>query len=76
MRTLDRSLPGAARHNLPAERTSFIGRERERATAAQALTTGRLVTLTGVGGGGKTRLALAVAAGYAGVEVARRFCIG
>src|SRR5215472_2590101 len=54
--------PGAARHNLPAERTSLIGRECERAAVAQALTAARLVTVTGVGGGGKTRLALAVAA--------------
>lgn len=55
-------MPAALRHNLPAENTSLIGRERERAAVAQAFGTARLVTLTGVGGGGKTRLALAVAA--------------
>jgi class 3 adenylate cyclase len=48
--------------NLPAQRTSFVGREREVADVAAALTTARLVTLTGVGGVGKTRLALQVAA--------------
>lgn len=59
---LDHSAPpGAARHNLPAASTSFIGRERERATVAEALASGRLVTITGAGGTGKTRLALAVA---------------
>jgi predicted ATPase/DNA-binding SARP family transcriptional activator len=48
-------------HNLPAQFTSFIGRERE-AKEVQALTQGfRLVTLTGLGGIGKTRLALEVA---------------
>src|SRR5262245_20542252 len=53
---------GTARHNLPAERTRLIGREGGRAAVAQALSAARLVTVTGVGGGGKTRLALAVAA--------------
>ena len=48
--------------NLPAQRTSFVGREREVADVAAALRTARLVTLTGVGGVGKTRLALEVAA--------------
>ncbi len=48
--------------NLPAQRTSFVGREREVADVAAALVTARLVTLTGVGGVGKTRLALQVAA--------------
>ncbi|HEX5501001.1 MAG TPA: AAA family ATPase, partial [Thermomicrobiales bacterium] len=55
--------PGPApRHNLPAQRTSFVGRERERADLARALAAEPLVTLTGAGGCGKTRLALAVAA--------------
>jgi predicted ATPase/DNA-binding SARP family transcriptional activator len=48
--------------NLPAEPTSFVGRGRQRAEARRALQTSRLVTLTGVGGVGKTRLALRVAA--------------
>ena len=50
------------RHNLPAPRTSFVGRDHERAALKKHLETGRLVTLTGVGGCGKTRLALDVAA--------------
>jgi len=49
-------------HNLPAQRTSFIGREREIAEIKQLLRTTRLLMLTGSGGCGKTRLALQVAA--------------
>lgn len=49
-------------HNLPTELTSFIGRGRERAEVERLLDEGRLVTLTGIGGSGKTRLALKVAA--------------
>lgn len=48
--------------NLPPELTSFIGRERETAEIKSRLSTARLVTLTGTGGVGKTRLALRVAA--------------
>ena len=44
--------------NLPADRTSFIGRRREMAEVKQALAQARLVTLVGVGGVGKTRLAI------------------
>ena len=51
------------RTNLPVSLTPLIGRESERAEVAAALTgDGRLVTLTGPGGVGKTRLALQVAA--------------
>jgi predicted ATPase/class 3 adenylate cyclase len=49
-------------HNLPAQITSFIGREKEIAAVKQALNQHRLVTLTGSGGTGKTRLSLEVAA--------------
>jgi predicted ATPase/DNA-binding SARP family transcriptional activator len=52
---------GAARHNLPLARTSFIGRERERLEVKRLLAMTRLLTLTGAGGCGKTRLALEVA---------------
>ncbi len=45
------------RHNLPATLTSFVGREREMADIQRLLTQARLLTLTGVGGAGKTRLA-------------------
>jgi transcriptional regulator with XRE-family HTH domain len=51
----------APRQNLPAQLSSFVGREQEVATARQLLAAHRLVTLTGPGGSGKTRLALAVA---------------
>jgi non-specific serine/threonine protein kinase len=47
--------------NLPAEITSFVGRRRELADAKRALSKSRLVTLTGVGGVGKTRVAERVA---------------
>jgi predicted ATPase/class 3 adenylate cyclase len=52
----------AARHNLPVQVTSFIGRDHEIATVKQLLSSARLLTLTGSGGVGKTRLALQVAA--------------
>ena len=53
--------PGAGKHNLPAARTSFIGREREMVEVKRTLAMTRLLTLTGAGGSGKTRLALQVA---------------
>ena len=49
-------------HNLPNQVTGFVGRDRELAEVRQLLTQARLVTLTGSGGCGKTRLALQVAA--------------
>ncbi|MGE5123729.1 MAG: LuxR C-terminal-related transcriptional regulator [Acidobacteriaceae bacterium] len=48
-------------HNLPLQLTSFVGRELEIERIQRLLGTSRLVTLTGAGGVGKTRLALAVA---------------
>src|SRR5262249_21839385 len=53
--------PKSVSHNLPIQLTNFIGRERERAEARQLLATTRLLTLTGPGGTGKTRLALQLA---------------
>jgi predicted ATPase/DNA-binding CsgD family transcriptional regulator len=50
-----------SQHNLPALRSSFVGREREMPEIRGALSATRLLTLTGVGGSGKTRLALEVA---------------
>ncbi|MGC8667766.1 MAG: tetratricopeptide repeat protein [Chthonomonadales bacterium] len=47
-----------ARHNLPVDLTSFIGRDVELAEVRNHLRRSRLVTLTGAGGCGKTRLAL------------------
>ena len=48
-------------HNLPLELSSFVGREKELAEVKRLLENNRLLTLTGSGGCGKTRLALAVA---------------
>jgi predicted ATPase/class 3 adenylate cyclase/DNA-binding CsgD family transcriptional regulator len=52
-------------HNLPAQLTSFVGRQAEIKSLREALETNRLVTLTGAGGAGKTRLAVHVAADLA-----------
>jgi predicted ATPase/DNA-binding CsgD family transcriptional regulator len=51
--------------NLPAQVSSFIGREAELAEVRALVAGSRLVTLTGAGGAGKTRLAVQVAAGLA-----------
>jgi predicted ATPase len=48
--------------NLPVQPTPFVGRERELAEVLALLGSRRIVTLTGPGGGGKTRLALQAAA--------------
>jgi predicted ATPase/DNA-binding CsgD family transcriptional regulator len=48
-------------NNLPTQATKFIGRQRELAWALERLQTTRLLTLTGPGGSGKTRLALHIA---------------
>jgi hypothetical protein len=53
------TLPG----HLPHQLTSFVGRQKEIAEVTRFLSTVFLVTLTGSGGSGKTRLALQVAAG-------------
>jgi len=49
-------------NNLPAQSASFVGRQREVAEVRDLVRSGRLVTLAGAGGSGKTRLALQVAA--------------
>ena len=54
--------------NLPAELTSFVGRRQELREVKHLLATTRLLTLTGSGGAGKTRLALRAA-----TEMARGF---
>ena len=63
LRSLD-----TATNNLPTQLTSFLGREREVSDICELLTTHRLVTLTGPGGTGKTRLSVQAAA-----EVMDRF---
>jgi predicted ATPase len=50
-----------SKHNLPYQLTSFVGREQEIAQLQELVTAHRLVTLTGAGGAGKTRLAIEVA---------------
>src|SRR5262245_43773433 len=57
LRSLD-AFPG----NLPLQLTSFVGRDAELASIAEEFGSARLVTLTGVGGVGKTRLAVQVGA--------------
>ncbi len=56
----------AARHNLPLQLTRFLGRERELAEVRKLLGEIRLITLSGSGGIGKTRLALEAARGRIG----------
>src|SRR5512139_1346334 len=58
-------------NNLPVQLTSFIGREKDIAEVKRLLSASRLVTLTGSGGAGKTRLSLQVAA-----EVIEEFAQG
>lgn len=50
------------KHNLPQQVTSFVGRAKELAEVKEHLAKTRVVTLTGAGGSGKTRLSLQVAA--------------
>ena len=62
---------GRGHSALPVETSSFIGRADELARIKDCLTRSRVVTLTGIGGVGKTRIALRVAA-----EHGRRFAAG
>ena len=57
LRTLD-----VARHNLPVERTPLLGRSSDIEHVVELVAHNRLVTLLGIGGTGKTRLAVAAAA--------------
>jgi non-specific serine/threonine protein kinase len=60
-----------SKNNLPVQLTSFVAREREMAQAKQLLLSNRLLTLTGPGGTGKTRLGLQLAS-----EVLETFAAG
>ncbi len=60
-----------AAHNLPSDRTPLFGRDDAISVAAEAVAAHRLVTLLGIGGAGKTRLAVAV-----GRSVLERFADG
>ncbi|UCM86810.1 ATP-binding protein [Streptomyces marincola] len=62
---------GRGSGNLPAELTRFIGRHTEVGSIVQQLTESRLVTVTGVGGVGKSRCAMRAAR-----ELQERFCDG
>ncbi|HEX7169937.1 MAG TPA: AAA family ATPase, partial [Rubrobacter sp.] len=62
---------GGLRNNLPAARSGFVGREREMSEVGRTLSMTRLLTLTGAGGCGKTRLAVEVARDL--VDVRSRF---
>src|SRR5918992_674856 len=54
-------IPERPPNNLPLELSSFVGRQKELTEVKRLLENNRLLTLTGSGGCGKTRLALAVA---------------
>ena len=60
--------PARPPHNLPSELSSFVGREKELLEIGRLLENNRLLTLTGPGGCGKSRLALAAAS-----ELVERF---
>src|SRR5215467_12833685 len=60
--------PSRGLHNVPTDLTSFVGRRRELVEIKKRLGASRLVTLTGPGGVGKTRLAIRAAR-----EMARAF---
>lgn len=59
-------LPTAVSEGLPLQLTSFVGRTAQIAELSRCVTDNRLVTLTGAGGSGKTRLAVEVAGQIAG----------
>ena len=65
-----RAANAAAAEHLPAQLTSFVGRQTEMEGIREALADNRLVTLTGAGGAGKTRLAIQIAAALEATDYA------
>jgi predicted ATPase/DNA-binding SARP family transcriptional activator len=63
---------GSPPHNLPRQLTRFIGREREMTEVKRLLSTAALLTVTGAGGCGKTRLALQAGEELLGAQRQRR----
>jgi predicted ATPase/DNA-binding SARP family transcriptional activator len=61
--SIDTPVPPTRGGSLPIPVSTFVGRKRELSTIRRLLRKGRLLTLTGVGGVGKTRLALEIASG-------------
>ena len=66
---------GSGMHNLPAARTSFVGREREMVEVKRELAMTPFLTLMGAGGSGKTRLALEVARSLVGDNPEGKFTV-
>lgn len=62
-----RGVRNSAPGNLPTELTSFVGRAMELARLTELIETARLITLTGAGGVGKTRLAVRAGAAWAAI---------
>jgi predicted ATPase/DNA-binding NarL/FixJ family response regulator len=67
---------GVPSGNLPVDVTSFVGRRREITLTKRLLSESRVVTLTGPGGVGKTRLALRVAANVRRMFRDKVWCVG
>src|SRR4051812_4302086 len=65
------TMPKAPLNNLPVQNTSFVGRDEQIAQVRRLLASTRLLTLTGAGGCGKTRLALRVAEDESGTHAER-----
>jgi predicted ATPase/DNA-binding SARP family transcriptional activator len=72
----ERARPSATASNIPVPLTSFVGRDKELKHIAKLLSDSRLVTLTGPGGVGKTRLAIQAARNFLQAAKAEVYWIG